>query len=81
MVRCEETKRTQSRESAKSKPKAKRASKSKDGDDEAESDTPIGNQSNEANEEDIHDATEEDINNFKPGQTKPTPSPVGSRRR
>ena len=79
--RSEETRKTKSREPAKTKAKPKRSSKSSGGDGEADSDAPLGNQPSEANEDDIHDATEEDINNFKPGQTKPTPSPVFSERR
>ena len=35
-----------------------------------------GTPQNDESEEPLHDPTEEDINNFKPGQTKPTPSPV-----
>ena len=69
------TRKTKSREPAKAKSKPKKSAKSGSGDGEADSDAPLGNQPSDANEDDIHDATEEDINNFKPGQTKPTPSP------
>lgn len=31
---------------------------------------------NDESDEPLNDPSEEDINNFKPGQTKPTPSPV-----
>ena len=79
--RSEETRKTKSREPAKAKSKPKKSAKSGSGDGEADSDAPLGNQPSDANEDDIHDATEEDINNFKPGQTKPTPSPVSSESR
>ena len=79
--RSEETRKTKSREPAKAKSKPKKSAKSGSGDGEADSDAPLGNQPSDANEDDIHDATEEDIHNFKPGQTKPTPSPVSSESR
>ena len=76
----EKGKRASTKRNAATKPSRGRGKKAKveEGEEEEEEDALSEGGDNDENAAELNDACEEDINNFKPGQTKPTPSPVGA---
>ena len=73
----EKTKKATTKRNASTKPARGRGKKAKIEEEEEEEEEEVsGTTPNDDDPVELNDACEEDITNFKPGQTKPTPSPV-----